>query len=150
MSKVVVFHVFNNIWSSSSHKPWSLTILGCSKLNIIPISLVNSRVPCFDSEDNCLIATIVPSNWTPCILWNNIHLLIWLTQLKLITIIVHRIPCKLDQILLLQSWEIHRSCLLLLWFVVRWIHSFVKQDPFALEIKACNKNKNMQQKQKQL
>ena len=46
--------------------PCNFTKFGCCKAEIMPISVTNSRFPCFDFEDSCLTAIIVPSNNTPC------------------------------------------------------------------------------------
>jgi hypothetical protein len=45
--------------------PYSLTRFGCCNPEIMPISFTNSRFPCFDFEESCLTAIVVPSNNSP-------------------------------------------------------------------------------------
>ncbi|KAF5780784.1 hypothetical protein HanXRQr2_Chr11g0475931 [Helianthus annuus] len=54
----------NNSFPSMQH-PKSFTRFGCCKADIMPISVTNSRLPCFDLEDNCLTAISEPSVSTP-------------------------------------------------------------------------------------
>jgi len=57
----------NNNWLPSMQHPWSFTRWGCCRAEIMPISFTNSRFPCFDFEESCYTAIMVPSDRRPCI-----------------------------------------------------------------------------------
>ncbi len=60
-----MYSYISNNWFPSIQHPKSLTRFGCCNADIMPISVTNSRFPCFDLEDSCLTAIKAPSDSTP-------------------------------------------------------------------------------------